>query len=45
MNGFEEILTDLLQLVRRLVVADLVSDFIDYFKADAKFQIVFGIGQ
>ncbi len=40
MNGFEEILAGPLELVRRLVIADLVSELVEYFKADAGFQIV-----
>ncbi len=45
MNGFEECLAGLLELLRRLVVADLISGFVEYFKTKAGFQIVFGIGQ
>ncbi len=32
-------------LIRRLVVTHSESDLIEYFKTDAGFQIVFGIGQ
>ena len=45
MNSFEEYLAGLLETVRRLVVADLVSDRVEYCKADAGFQIILGIGQ
>ena len=43
MYGFKEFLAGLLLLVRRLVVADFVSELVKYFKADAGFQIVFGM--
>jgi len=45
MNGFEEYLAGFLKLVRRLVVADLVSDLVKYFKAEPGFQITLGGGQ
>ncbi len=32
MDGFEESLAGLLKLVRRLVVADLESELVEYFK-------------
>jgi len=45
MNGFKECLAGRLELVRCLVVADLVSDLVKYFKAEAGFRMVFGAGQ
>ena len=43
MNGFEECLAGLLELVRRLVVADLVSELVEYFKAETRLQIILGV--
>lgn len=45
MNGIEEYLTGRLELVRRLVVAELTSKCVEYFKIDPRFQIAVGIGQ
>ena len=45
MNGIEEFPASLLELVRRLVVADFKSERVEYFKATPGFQIVFGVGQ
>ena len=38
MNDFEAFLAGLLEWVRRLVVVDLVSERVEYFKVDAGFQ-------
>ncbi len=45
MNDFKEFLTGLLESVHRLVVTNLVNDAVEYFKADAGFQMAFDIGQ
>ena len=39
MNDFEEFLAGFLELLRRLVVTDLESDSIEYFKGHPWFQI------
>jgi len=44
MNGFDECLAGLLSLVRRLIVADLASGLVKYFKAESGFQIGFDVG-
>ena len=38
MNDFEAFLAGLLEWVRRLVIADLVGELVEYFKVDAGFQ-------
>src|SRR5690606_31731932 len=44
MDNLEEFLASSLELLRRLVVADLVRDGIEYFKGHAGFQTALGAG-
>ena len=44
-NSFEQFLAGFIEPLRRLVVADLQSSGIEYFKAYPGFHTVFGIGE
>ena len=45
MDRVKEFAAGLFELIRRLIVADLMSEFVEYFKAGAGFQIIFRVRQ